>query len=123
MKKIMLVVILTIVVIIGVSFIPILTTYQLYSFDQEVDRRLGERQKFTDSSGRRCLLSDTIAGDKCPSDSSGYNPNTGEYVSGRMTIDQLRAGQGGYTDPYDPDRWVLSDEALIESIQQDENQP
>ena len=116
-KKSMLVIILTVVVVVfGFSFIPILSTYQLYNFDQENDERLGEGIKFTDDSGRRCLLSDTIAGARCPSSSSGYNPNTGEYVSGRMTIDQLKVGEGGYADPYDPNRWVLSDEAFARSI-------
>ena len=91
-----------VVIIIGFSFIPILEQYQLYKWDTKTDELLGEGQKFTDATGKRCLMSETIAGDKCPIGSKGYNPNTGVYDTGVSGMAQLNAKLGGYSDPYDP---------------------
>jgi len=103
MKKIVIIPIIAIlVIIIGFSFIPILEQYQLYKWDTKTDELLGEGQKFTDAAGKRCLMSETIAGDKCPIGSRGYNPDTKVYDTGVSGMAQLNAKLGGYSDPYDP---------------------
>ena len=113
MRKVLIIPIIVIaVIILGFSFIPMLEKYQLYSFDQRVDRELGEGQKFTDATGKRCLMSETIAGDKCPIGSKGYNPDTGVYDTGVSGMAQLNAKLGGYSDPYDPSSFDRIDAML-----------
>ena len=113
MRKVIIIPIIVIaVIILGFSFIPMLEKYHLYSFDQRVERELGEGQKFTDATGKRCLMSDTIAGDKCPIGSKGYNPDTKVYDTGVSGMAQLNAKLGGYSDPYDPSSFDRMDAML-----------
>lgn len=85
-----------IVVVVGFSFVPMLKSYQLNSFENTNEKYIGEGQKFVDASGKRCLLSDTIAGDKCPSSSRGYNPETEKYDMGTSGTAQIYKDQHGY---------------------------
>lgn len=113
MKKIVIIpIFVIIVVIIGFSFIPMLEMYQLYKFDKANDKRLGEGQKYVDSSYKRCLLSEVRADGTCPLSSRGYNPNTGVYDMGVSGVAQLNAERDNLADPYDPSSIRLSDEAF-----------
>ena len=67
-------------------------------------------------------MSETIAGDKCPNTSDGYNPDTGKYDMGASNMAQLRADISGYSDPYDPSS-INRFDATMEIPQQQENVP
>lgn len=113
MRKVVIIPIVVVaVVIIGLSFIPMLEMYQLYSFDKANERYIGEGQKYVDSSYKRCLLSDVRADGACPLDSRGYNPNTGVYDMGTSGVAKLYADKYNLRDPYDQSSIQLSDEAF-----------
>lgn len=117
MKKIIIPISLVmLLVVFAFSFIPALETYQLYKFDQRNEQRIGDDgPKFTDSDGRRCLVSESD-GFRCPATSSGYNADTGKYVMGKPTIDQLTGKTSMYDDdPYDNINH-LSDEAMMQIL-------
>lgn len=116
MRKIVIIPVFAVaVIILAFSFIPMLEMYHLYKFDQRNEERIGDGQKFTDADGRRCLLSESD-GFRCPATSSGYNPDTGKYVVGKPTIDQLTGRTSMYDDdPYDNSNH-LSDEAFAKMI-------
>lgn len=95
-KSIVVIIMMIIVVTLGFSFVPMLKSYQLSSFENANEKYIGEGQKFVDASGKRCLLSDTIAGDKCPSSSRGYNSDTGKYDMGTSGTAQIYKGEYGY---------------------------
>jgi len=88
-----------VVTLVFFSFFPLLEGYHLYSFDQRVEKSLGDGQKFTDADYKRCLLSEAIGG-KCPATSDAYNPDTKIYDTGVSNVAQLYADVYGYDDPY-----------------------
>ena len=89
------------ILLVSFSFIPILEAYHLYSWEQKIEKNLGEGQKFTDPNGKRCLMSESD-GFNCPITSQGYNPETGKYDTGVSGAAALYAQQYGLDDPYDP---------------------
>ena len=97
-KTMVMIVIVVMAVSVSWAFMTALNSQQ--SFQLANETRIGEGQKFVDASGKRCLLSDTIAGDKCPSTSKGITSD-GKYDTGISGMTDIYAKEYGLNDPYD----------------------
>jgi len=112
MKKIVTISIIVItLIIVYFSFIPVLKWYSLDSFDKANEKRIGEGQKFVDASGKRCLMSETITGDKCPSSSRGITAD-GKYNMGISGMAEIYAKEYGLSDPYDQNSMTRFDATM-----------